>query len=86
MIDRNRLASVIEKENIRGRTLAHLDSIINRLEHPDIDMVAYNLGIRKVIEHIHSGKPLPKVVDQYVEKVAMYRTIFTKIEQLRIKG
>jgi hypothetical protein len=75
----------LEKENIRERTLAHLNNIICRLENPDIDLAAYNLGISKVIEHIHSGNPLPKVVDRYIEKVAMYRTIFNKIEQLRIK-
>jgi len=76
-------ASYVEKADAHARTLAHLNNMINRLENPDIDLAAYNFGIRKVLEHIELGKALPEMIEQYVETVSLYRTIFDKIEEIR---
>jgi hypothetical protein len=63
-------------------TLSHLNTMLVKLEDPHIYSAAYNLGIRKVLRYVESGRRMPERVENYVEQVSMYTEIFHEIEQI----
>jgi len=67
-------------------TLSRLNTMLVRLEDPHIYSAAYNLGIRKVLKYVESGRHMPKRVENYAEQVSMYTEIFNEIERYDIRG
>ena len=70
----------------RELTLSRLNTMLVRLEDPHIYSAAYNLGIRKVLKYVESGRHMPKRVENYAEQVSMYTEIFNEIERYDIRG
>jgi len=69
---------------VRESLLPRLDAMVARLDDPRIYSAAYNFGIRKVLECIESGRKMPQAVENYVQQVSTYNSIFNEIERYAV--
>lgn len=89
----NRIRGYLQKDSewtdsakVHELTLERLNAMLVRLEDLHIYSAAYNLGIRKVLKYIESGRDMPKRVERYVDQVSLYTEIFHEIERYGVHG
>ena len=75
-----------EGSRARQSMLTRLDAMVARLDDPRVYSAAYNFGIRKVLEHIESGRKMPQAVERYIQQVSTYNCIFNEIERYAAYG